>query len=247
MSGEIPRLRMFAGPNGSGKSTLKMVLPRELLGVYLNPDEMELEMRAKGILDLHEYRVAITDPETKAFFCHSAFVSDDEFRRFADSVTISEDRLRFDPEAVNSYVASATADLFRQHLLETRTTFTLETVMSHPSKVKLLEQAQRFGYRTYLYFIATDDPEINISRVKARVQRGGHPVPENKIAKRYYASLDLLIQAIRHSNRAYVFDNSGEGQERTWLAEITDGRELVMKTDQMPAWFKHAVWDRISA
>lgn len=246
MSNEIPRLRMFAGPNGSGKSTLKTVLPRELLGVYLNPDEIELEMKTKGILNLHEYGVAITEPKIKAFFGQSAFNSDEGFRRFADSVRTSDDRLQFDPDAVNSYVASATADLFRQHLMETRTTFTLETVMSHPSKVKLLEQAQRFGYRTYLYFIATDDPEINISRVKTRVQRGGHPVPEDKISKRYYASLDLLIQAICHSNRAYVFDNSGEGQERTWLAEITDGKELVMRTGQMPAWFKHAVWDRIS-
>ncbi len=35
----VPRLRMFAGPNGSGKSTIKSVVPPELLGVYLNPDD----------------------------------------------------------------------------------------------------------------------------------------------------------------------------------------------------------------
>jgi predicted ABC-type ATPase len=42
---------MFAGPNGSGKSTLKSVLPTELLGVYLNPDEIEQEARNHGFLD----------------------------------------------------------------------------------------------------------------------------------------------------------------------------------------------------
>jgi len=31
----------------------------------------------------------------------------------------------------------------------------------------------------------------------------------------------------------------------TWLVEVTDGRELEMKTNQMPGWFKHAVWDTI--
>ncbi len=36
-----PRLRMFAGPNGSGKSTIKAVLRPELLGVCVNPDELE--------------------------------------------------------------------------------------------------------------------------------------------------------------------------------------------------------------
>jgi ABC-type multidrug transport system ATPase subunit len=32
----------------------------------------------------------------------------------------------------------------------------------------------------------------------------------------------------------------------TWLAEITDGRVLEMKTDRVPAWFKRAVLDKIT-
>ena len=120
--------------------------------------------------------------------------------------------------------------------------------MSHPSKVDLLAQAQAAGYRTYLYFVATDDPAINISRVHNRVKLGGHPVPEDRIEKRYYRSLDLLMDAIRHTNRAYIFDNSGDNVDKkhTWLAEITDGKRLEMKTDRVPAWFKHAVLGKIS-
>lgn len=41
---KTPRLRMFAGPNGSGKSTIKGMVPTELLGVYLNPDEIQKEI-----------------------------------------------------------------------------------------------------------------------------------------------------------------------------------------------------------
>ena len=44
MNTEIPRLRMFAGPNGSGKSTFKTMIRRELLGIYINPDEIEKEI-----------------------------------------------------------------------------------------------------------------------------------------------------------------------------------------------------------
>ena len=117
--------------------------------------------------------------------------------------------------------------------------------MSSPDKVKLLEQAQQLGYRTYLYFIATDDPAINVSRVQNRVHLGGHPVPEDKIVSRYHRSLDLLMSAIQHTNRTYIFDNSGHNQERTWLAEITDGRVLEIKTDRVPAWFTKAVLDKI--
>ncbi len=62
-------------------------------------------------------------------------------------------------------------------------TFTFETVMSHPDKIELLHKAQQSGFRTYLYYVATEDPEINISRVENRVSSGGHPVPREKIKK----------------------------------------------------------------
>jgi predicted ABC-type ATPase len=41
-------MRMFAGPNGSGKSVLKSYLPEPLLGMYLNPDEIEKAVRECG-------------------------------------------------------------------------------------------------------------------------------------------------------------------------------------------------------
>jgi hypothetical protein len=58
----------------------------------------------------------------------------------------------------------------------------------------------------------------------------------------------LLIDAIRHTNRAYIFDNSTDNADRThtWLAEITDGRFLEMKADRIPGWFKRAVLDKVA-
>jgi predicted ABC-type ATPase len=48
---------MFAGPNGSGKSTFKTMIRRELLGVYINPDEIEKEIRDQGFLDLTAFQI----------------------------------------------------------------------------------------------------------------------------------------------------------------------------------------------
>ncbi|MEI7912909.1 MAG: zeta toxin family protein, partial [Verrucomicrobiota bacterium] len=149
--------------------------------------------------------------------------------------------------SINAYFASVAADFLRQKLLENRVSFSFETVMSSPDKVVLLEKSQRLGYRTYLYFIATDDPTINVARVKSRVHLGGHDVPEDKIVSRYTRSLDLLLDAVRHTNRAFVFDNSRDGSDHLWVAEITDGTDLEMKCDPMPAWFQRAVWDKIQS
>ncbi len=49
---DLPRLRMFAGPNGSGKSTIKSVIRSELLSVYVNPDEIEQDIRKFDFSDL---------------------------------------------------------------------------------------------------------------------------------------------------------------------------------------------------
>lgn len=58
---------MFAGPNGSGKSTLKAYLPTDLLGVYLNPDEIELGIRNRGFLDVAQHGVVVTGAEVLQF------------------------------------------------------------------------------------------------------------------------------------------------------------------------------------
>lgn len=173
---------MFAGPNGSGKSTLKSVLPADLLGIYINPDEIESKIRHLGILSIMDFGVTLgtdTDAKVFAFLSQSQFLHDAGLATEVSKLRVANGQIDFSEVAVNSYFASVVADFLRQELLKQEVSFTLETVMSSPDKVRLLAQAQQCGYRTYLYFIATDDPAINISRVQNRVKQGGHPVPED--------------------------------------------------------------------
>ena len=61
--------------------------------------------------------------------------------------------------------------------------------MSHHGKVSFLQEAIENNYRVYLYFIATEDPDININRVNVRVANHGHYVDSEIIKSRYYRSL----------------------------------------------------------
>jgi len=238
---------MFAGPNGSGKSVLKSYLPEALLGVYLNPDEIEAGVKSRGYADLHSFGVETTGEDVLSFLKGSEFLRSHGFAGEVESLSFVNGRLYVPPVLMNSYFASVLADYLRRKLMESGQTFTFETVMSHPGKVTLLQKAQEAGYRTYLYYVATDDPTINVSRVATRVVLGGHSVPEEKIVERYYRSLELLVLALRFTSRAYIFDNSTNNVHgtHTWLAQITDGRTLELMTDQIPAWFEHAVLDKI--
>lgn len=167
---------MFAGPNGSGKSTLKSVLKPEWLGLYLNADELDEALRATNGWRPPSGFPPINPEGLGSFLDSSERLSDG--RPGSERIEFMPDgNLRCRSEEKGGYLAAVLADYLRQELLSARLSFTFETVMSHPSKVELLRQAKAAGYRTYLYFIATEDPQVNIDRIATRVALGGHPVP----------------------------------------------------------------------
>lgn len=110
--------------------------------------------------------------------------------------------------AARDRAAQAEADRLRAACLAARESFSFETVMSHPSKVEVLEAARALGFVTGLYFVATEDPQLNVERVRQRVALGGHPVPEERIVARYHRTLTLLPAAMATADRVVLFDNS---------------------------------------
>jgi len=242
-----PRVRMFAGPNGSGKSVLKSYLPKELLGIYLNADEIEAQARKSKTLDFKCYEIAATTKELKEFFLASELLRECSHCCFPAMLGFDEMVVDFSKVEMNAYYASVAVAFVRQKLLDQQRTFTFETVMSHPAKVEFLDKAQKLGYRTYLYYIATEHPDINISRVQHRVRLGGHDVPTKKIVERYERSLSHLLEAIKLTNRAYIFDNSitNSSGQVPWIAEITDGTRLELKTTKVPDWFVKSVLNKL--
>jgi len=229
-----PRLRMFAGTNGSGKSTLNSIISKELLGVYINPDEIEKEINKFSFLDMLNYRVTTNEEEVISFFENHPLLEKADLTNELYLLRFLDNKIDFSNMSINSYYASICADFIRSQLLKSKISFTFETVMSSKDKVDFLKKAQEAGYRTYLYFIATQDPIVNISRVNNRVKLGGHSVPEDKIVSRYYRSLELLSEAVKYSNRAYIFDNSS--QEKSWIAQINNAKEFESKSDTIPQW-----------
>jgi predicted ABC-type ATPase len=89
-------------------------------------------------------------------------------------------------ELVGSYAkrtrqAQIIADQRRDACIDSKRSFSFETVMSHPSKIDILARARAAGFLTQLFFVAIGDPRTNVERVRLRVAQGGHDVPEEKI------------------------------------------------------------------
>ncbi|MGY4494022.1 zeta toxin family protein [Pseudomonas sp. TE3610] len=241
-----PRIRIFAGPNGSGKSTFNRLIPAHLLGRYINPDDIERTIGSTGYFDFSTYGIEKQKADVFDFLIahpvlNLSATSLDKLQR----LSLEGDRLNFAQTSIDSYVASALSDFIRHALIRERISFTFETVMSSPDKVELLKKAREAGYRVYVYYVATADPDINVRRVAYRVSQGGHHVAADKIRQRYCRSLDLLSDAILVSNRAYIFDNSDEGGGFAQLAEITEGESIEIKSDIQPPWFDRYVLNKL--
>ena len=59
-------------------------------------------------------------------------------------------------------------------------------------------------------FVGTASVEINIERVKARVKKGGHDVPEEDQRRRYPRTLANMKRLLPEADLAVILDNSTE-------------------------------------
>ena len=237
-----PRLRIFAGPNGSGKSTLIDRLKNEInLYRIINPDVLYQELTRNKIIDLSSYEIQNIPIPFSQFIKNSTY--SDKIKTGLSSAYIKRNRLYINSVKIDPYIVALISAFLRNCMLYNLRSFTFETVFSHPSKIDFLMKAELSGYRNYLYYIATDNQEINVGRVKQRVTEGGHSVPEGKIRSRYNLSLNNLLPALKYTYRAYIFDNSGE--ESRWIAEVTPKGTLLLKTATIPIWFNEFVLNHL--
>src|SRR5687767_15084451 len=71
------------------------------------------------------------------------------------------------------------------HLLERaiaeRKTYAFETTLGGKSVRRLLRGAADAGLELRIGYVGLSSPELHIARVRARVEKGGHDIPEAKI------------------------------------------------------------------
>ena len=111
--------------------------------------------------------------------------------------------------------------------------FAIETTLSGGWTTSAIQAAQARGFFVRLIFVCVDDPEINVHRVRERVARGGHDIPEPDIRRRYARSLINAKKIIGTVNQAIVFNNSSA---RPIIKLIIESGKVVMKAPDLPEW-----------
>lgn len=94
-------------------------------------------------------------------------------------------------------------------LIEARQSFVFETTLSSQQSLRLMRDAKAAGFTVGLYYTALDSVETNIERVRQRVLKGGHDIPEGDIRRRHRGSLAKLSEALKIADEVVLVDNSG--------------------------------------
>lgn len=143
-----------------------------------------------------------------------------------------------DAQAEHAYAASRAAADERVQLMDTRASFITETVFSHPSKVDLVAQATILGYLVHLHVVTVPE-SLPVARVAARVARGGHDVPAEKIRERYLRLWPLVATARDLADRATFYDNSRAARPFRVVATFERGR--LVGESAWPVWTPRAL------
>jgi predicted ABC-type ATPase len=99
-----------------------------------------------------------------------------------------------------------------------RLDFAFETTLGGRTIAALLEEAARSGAHVYVWYVGLSSPDLHVARVRARVERGGHAIPEEAIRGRYDSSRVNLIRLLPRLAELRLYDNSKDANPHKGIA-----------------------------
>ena len=136
-----------------------------------------------------------------------------------------------------------------ERAIDERLDFAFETTLGGRTIAALLHKALAAGIEVRIWFVGLSSPELHIARVRSRVTRGGHDIPEEKIRERYDQSRIHLIELMPKITELRVYDNSidadphaGHAPQPVLILHLAK-RKIVHMVDlaRTPEWAKPVV------
>jgi predicted ABC-type ATPase len=121
------------------------------------------------------------------------------------------------PDEANSAAWMEGKRLLERAMAE-RCSFAFETTLGGKTISRLLEDAVSRGIEVRVWYAGLSSPELHIARVRSRVQKGGHDVPEAKIRERYDSGRLNLIRLLPKLTALKLYDNSEEADPDAGVA-----------------------------
>jgi predicted ABC-type ATPase len=110
--------------------------------------------------------------------------------------------------------------------LATRESTLIESTLAGLSTRRLLAGFRQAGYDITMVLVFVDSPEVCIRRIRGRVARGGHFVPDDDVHRRFGRSLWNFWHTYRHKGHRWQLHYNG-GHD---LTEVARGEGETIET-----------------
>ncbi len=139
----------------------------------------------------------------REFLPHEAHCPD-----FINADLIAAGLSPFNPEAAALRAGRLMLEEMASRIAQARS-FAFETTLSGSAYARQIPDWRRRGYHVKLVFLSLPSAEMAVARVAARVEQGGHSIPEPVIRRRFEAGLRNFHEVYKPLVDAWtLYDNS---------------------------------------
>jgi predicted ABC-type ATPase len=112
--------------------------------------------------------------------------------------------------------------------IDKRVDFAFETTLAGRSHISLLKKLRQNGWQIVLFFLWIPDVAFSKSRIRERVEHGGHNIPDDVIYRRYPRVLHNFVKIyIPLCDRTLCYDNSGPNPVIVFEQDGNDRRVFI--------------------
>ncbi len=136
-----------------------------------------------------------------------------QFLKEHDYVFLNADEIakELNPECIEDVQLTA-GRVFIQRLfrnLDEGNNILIESTLSGMYLHRILPRIRQRGYNVYIIYVFLEHPRICIERIKERVLKGGHFVPDNDVVRRFFRSKRNFWHIYRlEADSWFIFFNS---------------------------------------
>jgi len=133
----------------------------------------------------HLFIVAGANGSGKSTFCS-------EFLQVKQIPFLNADEIAKEicPENMESVAIAAGKELYKRldKVFENKESFAIESTLAGKNYIRVIQKAKELNYEITLIYVFLENENVCINRVRTRVLKGGHNVPEEDIKRRYFRS-----------------------------------------------------------
>lgn len=116
--------------------------------------------------------------------------------------------------------------------LEKGVNFTQETTLSGKKTLRTIIRAKEKNYFIRLYYVGVNTAEESVLRIRNRVRKGGHSIPDGDVLRRFEKRFEDLAKVLPYCDEVHFYDNENG------FAEVGEyrGGNIILIGEYAPDW-----------